>query len=351
MHATLLPRDTTILFRFVPGRQMFYSPYENNDEAIRLAARLIGQYREDITAGKAYILIRGFCSSFGTKDANLAAAKNRSNQVKSWFIVHHGMKEEYYRTRNSALPYNGQSDIVALMGLQYVDDGRQPDATETVADTLSPSVPSVQADASIACAVPDTVVALPVAAGGEAVQPLAGEESATVVAARGHVASPWYLKTNLLYDVLLMPTLEVEYRVNSRWSVALEGNMAWWHNNPKHKYYQIGTIVPEARYWFNSRGNRCGYYLGLLLGGGWYDLENGGRGYRGEGMMTGLTCGCLFPVGRNFAFEAAVGLGYLRTWYDEYLPIDGHYVYQQSSRLNYFGPVRLKLAWVWNLGN
>ena len=35
---------------------------------------------------------------------------------------------------------------------------------------------------------------------------------------------------------------------------------------------------------------------------------------------------------------------------DEYLPVDRHHVYQQSSRLSYFGPLKLKFAFVWNIG-
>ena len=102
-----------------------------------------------------------------------------------------------------------------------------------------------------------------------------------------------------------MPSLEVEYRFNERWSAAIEGNMAWWHNDGKHKYYQLATIVPEARYWFKPQGARKGHYVGLFGGPGWYDLENGGRGYRGEGGLIGVSYGYMFPVGKYFAFEAA----------------------------------------------
>ena len=120
-HADPLQQDTTILFRFVPGNKVFYSPYKGNDEAIRLAAELIKQHRAEIDSGKAYLMIRGFCGSFNSKEANLAAAKERSNHVKSWFITHYGMKEENYRTRNSTYSYNGIKDIVAIIGLEYVD--------------------------------------------------------------------------------------------------------------------------------------------------------------------------------------------------------------------------------------
>ena len=118
--------DTTILFRFVPGKRMFFSPFGGNDVSIRRAAALIGQHREAIEAGHAYVVVRGFCGSFGTRAANLAAAKNRTNQVKSWFITHHGMKEEYYRTRNSTYSYNGIKDVVALVGIEYAEGYEPP---------------------------------------------------------------------------------------------------------------------------------------------------------------------------------------------------------------------------------
>lgn len=111
--------DSVILFRFVPGRLMFYSPYQGNDEAIRDAAELIDRNRRLITDGKAWVVVRGFCGSYASRAQNLRAAKNRSNQVKSWFITHHGMKEDYYRTVNSDSAFRGSHDVVALLGLMY----------------------------------------------------------------------------------------------------------------------------------------------------------------------------------------------------------------------------------------
>ncbi len=157
------------------------------------------------------------------------------------------------------------------------------------------------------------------------------------------------IKTNLLYDAVLMPSLEVEYRIDDRWSVAVEGDVAWWKRDSKHKYYQIATILPEGRYWFCTKKPWHGHYVGLFGGGSWYDLENGGRGYKGEFWTAGISYGYMFPISRSFSFEAGIGIGFLRTWYEEYLPIDGHYVYQQSSRTNWFGPVKVKFALVYRL--
>lgn len=181
-------------------------------------------------------------------------------------------------------------------------------------------------------------------------------ETAAETAAETLQAShtPWHrlaIKTNLLYDAILMPSLEVEYRFNDRWTANAEGDVAWWHNDPKHKYYQVMILSGEGRYWFKHYNNRPwhGFYVGAFGGGGKYDLENGNRGYKGTGYMAGISAGFMFPVSRNISFEAGLGVGYLTTKYEEYLPFEGHYVYQQTSRTGYFGPLKLKFALVWRL--
>ena len=154
-----------------------------------------------------------------------------------------------------------------------------------------------------------------------------------------------------LYDAILMPSLEVEYRIADRWTVNLEGDMAWWNNDGKHKCYQVATISPEGRWWFGQKQGSPwhGHYLGVFGGFTWYDLENGKEGYQGEAEMVGVSYGYMFPIGRRLSLEAGIGLGYMHSKYEEYLPIDGHYVYQQTNRMNYFGPLKLKFALVWRL--
>ena len=163
------------------------------------------------------------------------------------------------------------------------------------------------------------------------------------------------LKTNLLSDLILTPSLGFEWLINRSWSVSANANVAWWSNAPKHRYYQIAAIYPEARWWFSTRSPWHGHYLGLFAGGTWYDLENGGRGYQGEGGFAGLSYGYMFPVGRSLSFEVEVGAGYLFSEYEEYLPVpyegSTHYVYQQTSQLHYFGPLKLSFALVWRFGD
>lgn len=165
------------------------------------------------------------------------------------------------------------------------------------------------------------------------------------------------LKTNLLYDALLMPSLEIEYRISDRWTVQVEGDIAWWKNDGKRKYYQVATVSPEGRWWFGQKKGSPwhGHYIGVFGGFTWFDLENKKRGYQGKAETVGVSYGYMFPIGKRLSLEAGIGVGYLHSKYEEYLPADymggTHYVYQQTSRLNYFGPLKLKLALVWRLWN
>ena len=113
----------------------------------------------------------------------------------------------------------------------------------------------------------------------------------------------------------------------------------------------MATISPEGPWWFGQKQGSAwhGHYLGVFGCFTCYDLEIGKNGYQGEAEMVGVSYGYMFPIGRRLSLEAGIGLGYMHSKYEEYLPIDGHYVYQQTNRMNYFGPLKLKFALVWRL--
>ena len=157
------------------------------------------------------------------------------------------------------------------------------------------------------------------------------------------------VKTNLLYDAAGFPSLEAEIPIGM-WSVNIEGAVAWWSSSKKNTFYQLDMISPEVRRWFGCKDRWHGHYVGLFGIVGLYDLEwKGGRGYQGEYWSVGISYGYMFPVTKDLSFEAGIGLGYLRSEPREYLPMDGHYVYQQTSRIGYWGPVKLKFGLVWNI--
>ncbi|MDE6010455.1 MAG: DUF3575 domain-containing protein [Muribaculaceae bacterium] len=159
------------------------------------------------------------------------------------------------------------------------------------------------------------------------------------------------LKTNLLYDAILLLNLELEWRIKRNWSLALEGGVAYIGKYGHGKAYRLYMLQPEARYWIRPRAPWHGFYIGAFAGGGLYDFERPVKGYRGEGIMGGLSVGFMWPLSRCLSMEAAVGGGYLYTRYKEYKPLDGHHVYQRTKDLNYFGPLKVKLALVWRFND
>ncbi len=158
------------------------------------------------------------------------------------------------------------------------------------------------------------------------------------------------LKTNLAYALALMPSLELEWRISRCWSFNLEGDVAWWKNREGHKCYQLAMASPEVRFWFGGNSLKGGLYAGAFAGAGLYDLENVTRGYRGEGLMAGLSLGYLWPLTRGFAIETGIGGGWMSTRYKEYVPYEGHHIYVRSRKMDYYGPLKVKVALVWRLG-
>lgn len=330
-------KDSVIIFRFIPKDLMFYDSKKLGfRESLFRALDLINSHKDDIVAGKAVVVIHGYCTSFPTYKANRAAAKNRSNQVKSYFITNYWMKEQYYKTRNHVDTYRGNKEIVAVVGIEYLpgyEPKREAPKFEPIISQASIPVPSAYFEK-------ESIDILPNEAPVE-ISTLKEEDTRSF-------NFPFILKSNLIYDAMLAPSLEIEYVINDRWSAGVETSIAWWHNNNKPWFYQIATLIPEVRYRIDARKQGHYHSIGLFGGAGWYDLEYLKTGYQGELWMAGLSYSYSFPINKLLGFEAGAGLGFMSAKYEEYLPQDGHFAYQQTTRTNFFGPLRLKFALVFD---
>ena len=332
-------KDSVIIFRFIPKDLMFYDSKKLGfRESLFRALDLINSHKDDIVAGKAVVVIHGYCTSFPTYKANRAAAKNRSNQVKSYFITNYWMKEQYYKTRNHVDTYRGNKEIVAVVGIEYLpgyEPKREAPKFEPVISQASIPVPSAYFEKENIDILPNEAPVV--------ISTLKEEDEDT-----RNFNFPFILKSNLIYDAMLAPSLEIEYVINDRWSAGVETSIAWWHNNNKPWFYQIATLIPEVRYRIDARKQGHYHSVGLFGGAGWYDLEYKKTGYQGELWMAGLSYSYSFPINKLLGFEAGAGLGFMSAKYEEYLPQDGHFAYQQTTRTNFFGPLRLKFALVFD---
>ena len=168
---------------------------------------------------------------------------------------------------------------------------------------------------------------------------------------------PYYLsiKTNMLYDLLLVPNIGVEVYLGKSWSAGGNWMYAWWKTDRKHRYWRTYGGDLYLRRWLGSKAKAKplpGHHLGLYGGIVTYDFELGGRGYLGDkwSYHAGIEYGYAHPIARRLNLEFNIGIGYLGGEYKEYLPIDNHYVWQATKRRHWFGPTKAEISLVWLIG-
>lgn len=161
------------------------------------------------------------------------------------------------------------------------------------------------------------------------------------------------LKTNLLYDALLSPTLGIEVGLKPKWSLDLSGTVNMWTVNEKR--WRQWMVQPEARYWFCERFT--GNFLALHAIGGEYNFGNlhfGGRNFLGtdltqlrdhrlQGWMAGAGIGYGYSwlLDRHWNIEAEIGIGWIYTRYDKYKCVGcGKKVNDKPLDHNYYGPTK-----------
>lgn len=168
------------------------------------------------------------------------------------------------------------------------------------------------------------------------------------------VASYFALKSNLLYDALLVPNLALEASIGSGWTLGAGGMLAWWSKDAKHRYWRIYGGGLEIRKYFGTlskskplQGHHLGIYGDFLT----YDFEFGAKGYQSKATYAaGIKYGYSHPIANRLNLDFALGIGYLHSNYKTYVPRDGCYVYQETKKRKWLGPTQAEISLVWLLG-
>ena len=171
------------------------------------------------------------------------------------------------------------------------------------------------------------------------------------------------LKTNLLYDALLVPNVAVEFYLGSNWSLTGGWMYGWWKSDPAHWYWRTYGGELGVRRWFGRKAQEkplTGHHLGVYGQLFTYDFELGGKGYMGgtpgESMWDspnwalGVEYGYSLPIAKRLNLDFTVGVGYWGGIYYEYTPQDGHYVWEATRNRRWFGPTKAEISLVWLLG-
>ena len=172
-------------------------------------------------------------------------------------------------------------------------------------------------------------------------------------------AAPYLaLRTNLLYDAVLVPNIGLEVWLGAGFTLGVDWFYTWIPLDQPHFYWQTYGGYLTARYYFGKLaaeqpygGHHVGLYGSMLT----YDVEFGGRGYQASkfGFGGGVEYGYSLPVAKNLCLDFNLGVGYQGGEYKTYLPTDdgtGHYVWEGTYKRHWFGPTKAEISLKWLIG-
>ena len=357
--ATLAEKTATFVFQ--PGEDMFL--LKGNEAELNRLYALVDEYRTDITAGRMPVYVDGYCASLPTAKENFDIAFTRANRVKSELITQKGLKEADFITANYARAYHNNKDVVVVT--LRIPAKEQPDTARMERERHEQPERERQAQAEQKRIERERAQAETERAEREKAEAehLAREQQAGADAVQSRTepaepAKPYHVavRTNLLYDAMLLPTLGVEWRINEHVGIKLDGSLAWWGGSTG-KVQKMWLVNPEVR-WYLLHDKR--FYVGASGTYGEYNiykyalgsiLSKDDTGYQGKLWNAGLTVGYQLPLSRHFTVDFNLGLGYTRSEYDSFTMTDGMRVYEgQNKTKNLWGPMQAGISLVWTIG-
>ena len=166
---------------------------------------------------------------------------------------------------------------------------------------------------------------------------------------RAQSVQTFALKTNLLSDVVLTPSLGVEVSMSKHFSLNLSGSYMPFRLNRNH-YWRTFLVQPETRYWFKESFKSvflgAAYqYRGFNLGGLPFSHLKDSRS-QGHMQGCGITCGWQFSLSRRWSLEPSIVLGWSHLHWTHYDAPDSDIV-DSWWKADYVGPLDIGLYLVY----
>lgn len=180
------------------------------------------------------------------------------------------------------------------------------------------------------------------------------------------IRKPFYMamRTNMLFDVLLLPNIGLEFYLGKNWSLAANWMYGWWNIDRRHWYWRAYGGDIAIRKWLGKAaeekpltGHHIGFYTQIFT----YDFETGGRGYMGGkpggtlwdkmNYIVGAEYGYSLPIARRLNIDFTIGAGYWGGIYHEYKPEADYYLWQSTKERRWIGPTKAEISLVWLIGN
>ena len=323
--------DTTFVFRFVPGNDMFYVPFNANDAELARLEKCIIRYKQEILGGKIPLRVDGYCSTMNNDDM----AKVRSNRVKSELIVRQKLTEDCFITHN----HSGSGDYVTVrisVPIDKEEKGMPTTPQEETGNHKPQETVTVDRQEPERQAMTDG-------------QPQTDETSQPLVTQTDETANShrFSLRANLLRWATLTPDLGLEWRINRLWGILVNGSWTSWSWNGKDRRYALWEVSPEVRRYI---GKEKRGYLGAMYKAGAFNYKLSATGRQGDLMGGGITGGYQLRLTGALSLDFNLAVGCLHADYEKYQVIDGVRVRQGEESKNWWGPINAGVTLVWKLG-
>ena len=129
----------------------------------------------------------------------------------------------------------------------------------------------------------------------------------------------FWVKTNLLYDLLTFVNASVEIPLTKNITAEATLVYPWWRNTSRHKTIQMRYVAVTPRYYFNNADRSySSLFAGLTVGGGKYDLQWTRRGVQGSMWHVSPVIGYSHHISKRWKMEYSASVGFVHTKYQKY---------------------------------
>ena len=129
----------------------------------------------------------------------------------------------------------------------------------------------------------------------------------------------FWVKTNLLYDLLTFVNASVEIPLTKNITAEATLVYPWWRSTSRHKTIQMRYVAVTPRYYFNNADRSyTSLFAGLTVGGGKYDLQWTRRGVQGSMWHVSPVIGYSHHISKRWKMEYSASVGFVHTKYQKY---------------------------------
>lgn len=181
------------------------------------------------------------------------------------------------------------------------------------------------------------------------------------------------VRTNLLHDAAVIPTLGVEASFARDWSAGIDGSYIWIQDHRRDRHWRVEGGDVFLRRWIGKShdasrfaGQHIGVYAqmytfqiqlcnnhGFISGNPGHDLSASPL------WAAGVEYGWAFPLGKHFNLDFSLGVGYCHAVINRYgrdrtgecgACGSDPYMLQKRYARNWVGPTRAEVALEWHFG-